>query len=420
MECVYYLQRDRILFISSGKDIAGKVDTSPTGWDGRRQAILFTIQAHDKKTKARTGLLNLPRSSVETPLFMPVGTNATVKAIKNDDLETMGIRLILSNTYHLYLRPGIDVIQGAGGLHSFMSWNYNILTDSGGFQVFSLAPFRKIEDGGIFFRSHIDGSYHRLTPEMVVRIQQKLGSDVIMPLDICTPHGCTEKEAEKAVEVTTTWAKTSKACWMAGKGAEGTYLFGIIQGNFYKRLREKSARDIVCLDFPGYAVGGLSVGESFDEFTDMLGFVSGFLPEDRPRYLMGVGTPEYLLEAIEAGFDLFDCVFPTRTARNALAFTMSGPLSLRLEKNKYDRMPIEPSCTCYTCRHYSRSYLRHLFKAGEINAAVLTTIHNLFFIQTFIRTIRDKIREGKFGEFKKSFLSGYTKKKDQNVLSGDD
>jgi queuine tRNA-ribosyltransferase len=351
---------------------------------------------------------------------MPVGTNATVKAIKNEDLEAMGIRLILSNTYHLYLRPGVEVIQSAGGIHRFMSWNYNILTDSGGFQVFSLAPFRKIEKGGIYFRSHIDGSYHRLTPEMVVQIQQKMGSDIIMPLDICTPHGCSEKEAEEAVTITTSWATTSKTCWKTDEGAEGTYLFGIIQGNFYKRLREKSIEEIVSLDLPGYAVGGLSVGESFNQFMDMLRFIAGLLPEDRPRYLMGVGTPEYLLEAIEAGFDLFDCVFPTRTARNALAFTISGPLSLRLEKNKFDQRPIEPSCSCYTCRHYSRSYLRHLFKAGEINAAVFTTIHNLFFIQTFIRTIQEKIRAGEFGEFKKSFLSGYTNREDDNGLSKDD
>lgn len=346
---------------------------------------------------------------------MPVGTNAAVKAVTNDVLDAMGIRLILSNTYHLYLRPGVEVIGNAGGLHRFMSWDYNILTDSGGFQVFSLAPFRKIETGGVCFRSHIDGSYHRLSPEGVIDIQRVLGSDIIMPLDICTPHDCGFEEAEEAVSMTTAWAGQSKERWRAGGGEETSLLFGIIQGNFHRDLRERSACEIISLSFPGYAVGGLSVGEPFEEFSEILRFTAALLPHDRPRYLMGVGTPEYLLEAIGAGFDLFDCVFPTRTARNALAFTSSGPLNIRLEKNKFDTLPIEPSCGCYTCSRYSRSYLRHLFKTGEINAAILTSIHNLFFINSFIERIREEIRKGAFLRFKREFLNAYGKDRRSGV-----
>jgi queuine tRNA-ribosyltransferase len=338
---------------------------------------------------------------------MPVGTNASVKAIKSGDLEEMGIQLILSNTYHLSLRPGAEVIRQAGGLHAFMGWKHNILTDSGGYQVFSLAPFRKIEDEGVRFRSHIDGSLHSLTPEQVVELQSIFGSDVMMPLDVCTAPGITHAEAKAALLLTTAWLERSKVAWERLERHRRGQLFGIMQGNFFKDLRTESAEQIVRLDLPGYAIGGLSVGEEIPVFQDFLNHAARLLPPERPRYLMGIGTPRYILEAVEAGIDLFDCVFPTRTARNALVFTLDGPLSLRAEKNKLDFQPIDSSCGCETCRNISRSYLRHLFKAKEIQAAVLATYHNLFFIQNLIRGIHNAIGEGGFPSFKRAFLSRY-------------
>jgi queuine tRNA-ribosyltransferase len=367
----------------------------------------FTVGRIDPSCAARTGSLALNHGTVSTPCFMPVGTNASVKAMKNRDLEKMGITLILANTYHLYLRPGKEVVRSAGGLHAFMGWKHNILTDSGGYQVFSLAPFRKIEQGGISFRSHIDGSAHRLTPEDVIEIQQILGSDVLMPLDVCTPPGISRDEARDALRLTTAWLKKSKGQWESRQTPLTGELFGIMQGNFFKDMRMESAEGIVDLDLPGYAIGGLSVGEEFGVFRDMLGHAAALLPADKPRYLMGIGTPQYILEAVEAGIDLFDCVFPTRTARNALVFTSTGPLSLRAEKNKMDFSPIDPACQCETCRTHSRGYLRHLFKAGEIQAAVLATCHNLFFIQSLVKEIRRAIERGSFAAYKKEFLSRY-------------
>jgi queuine tRNA-ribosyltransferase len=367
----------------------------------------FTIECTDPGCKARTGSLALNHGTVSTPCFMPVGTNATVKAMKNSDLEGMGIRLILSNTYHLYLRPGKVVVEKAGGLHGFMGWRHNILTDSGGYQVFSLAPFRKIEEEGISFRSHIDGSSHRLTPEDVVEIQRILGSDVMMPLDVCTRLGISHQDAREALQLTTAWLKRSKAAWLNYDSPLKGQLFGIMQGNFFKELRTESAEGMIELDLPGYAIGGLSVGEEFAVFSDLLRHSSGLLPVDKPRYVMGIGTPAYILEAVETGIDLFDCAFPTRTARNALVFTSRGPLSLRAEKNKLDFSPIDSACRCETCRTHSRGYLRHLFKAGEIQAAVMATHHNLFFLQTLIRDIRRAIQNGEFPAFKKEFLERY-------------
>jgi queuine tRNA-ribosyltransferase len=367
----------------------------------------FTVIQEDRQSAARTGSLELNHGRVDTPCFMPVGTNATVKAVKNGDLEGMGFNLILGNTYHLYLRPGKNIVKSAGGIHGFMGWKHNILTDSGGYQVFSLAPLRVIKDGGIEFRSHLDGSAHSLSPEDVVELQLAFGSDIMMPLDVCTPPGIPHAEAREALRRTVSWLRRSKSAWMESREGGKGILFGIVQGNFYEDLRRESAEMSVDLDLPGYAIGGLSVGEEFRVFRDFLRFTAGRLPVEKPRYLMGVGTPLYILEAVEAGMDLFDCVFPTRTARNALVFTSSGPLSLRKESNKADFSPIDPDCGCETCRNHTRAYLRHLFKAKEIQAAVLATCHNLFFLQNLVRGIRLAIGRGEFGVFKRDFLDRF-------------
>lgn len=370
--------------------------------------MILTIHHKDPDTRARAGTLNLPHGSVETPVFMPVGTNATVKAITSEQLEALGVNLILGNTYHLFLRPGLEVLERCGGLHSFMSWPHNILTDSGGYQVFSLAPFCKVEEQGVAFKSHIDGSRFQLTPEDVIDIQNVMGSDVLMALDVCTPPGIGEEEARTALELTTIWAKRSKTRWQqSDRNTEG-HLFGIIQGNFFAHLRKQSAEQLLELDLPGYAIGGLSVGEGFTVFQEYLGVSAGLIPDTYPRYLMGVGTPEYILEAVEQGIDLFDCVFPTRTARNSQAFTSLGPLSLKTEAVKLDLLPIDPECSCSTCRRYSRAYLRHLFKTKEILAAMLTTQHNLAFIQSLIVSIRQAIRDRRFRQFKNEYLRRYT------------
>jgi queuine tRNA-ribosyltransferase len=367
----------------------------------------FSVQSRDPGSRARTGSLALNHGTVFTPCFMPVGTNATVKAMRNRDLEEIGVNLILGNTYHLYLRPGREVIARAGGLHGFMGWRHNILTDSGGYQVFSLSSFRKVEDNGVTFRSHIDGSSHRLTPEDVIDIQTTLGSDVMMPLDECTAPGISREEAETAVRRTTDWLARSRERWREKTGPLAGELFGIMQGNFHLDLRRESAEQIVALDLPGYAIGGLSVGEEFPVFQELLHFSADLLPENKPKYLMGIGTPQYILEAVESGIDLFDCVFPTRTARNAQVFTSDGPLSLRNEKHRLDFQPIDSQCLCETCRTHTRAYLRHLFKAREIEAAVLATAHNLAFIQALVRGIRESIGRGRFLAFKKEFLMRY-------------
>jgi queuine tRNA-ribosyltransferase len=367
----------------------------------------FSVSHQDPGCRARTGQLALNHGTVPTPCFMPVGTNATVKAMRNRDLEDLGVNLILGNTYHLYLRPGADIIKAAGGLHSFMAWNHNILTDSGGYQVFSLASFRKVEEEGVAFRSHIDGSAHRLGPREVIDVETILGSDIMMPLDECTAPGIPRGRAEEAVRRTTAWLRQSAERWRETRGPMTGLLFGIMQGNFYKDLRERSAAEITELDLPGYAIGGLSVGEELSQFKDFLHASAVLLPADKPRYLMGIGTPEYILEAVEAGIDLFDCVYPTRTARNALVLTLDGPLSLRNERFKTDFRPIEPECRCPTCRSHTRAYLRHLFKAREIEAAVLATCHNLWFIQRLVLDIRRSIEGGELPRFKASFLSRY-------------
>ncbi len=374
--------------------------------------MTFSVSGQDPGCRARTGLLALHHGTVQTPCFMPVGTNATVKAVRNRDLEAIGVNLILGNTYHLYLRPGRDVITEAGGLHAFMGWHHNILTDSGGYQVFSLSSYRKIEDEGVYFRSHIDGSGHRLTPEDVLDIQLELGSDVMMPLDECTPPGIGREEALAAVERTTAWLCRTNRRWTDHRGPMTGLLFGIMQGNFYKDLRIRSAAAMAALDLPGYAIGGLSVGEEFPVFQELLHHSASLLPDEKPRYLMGIGTPQYILEAVEAGIDLFDCVFPTRTARNAQVFSAEGPLSLRNEKYKTDFRPIDDECDCETCRNHTRAYLRHLFKAREIQAAVLATSHNLAWLTRFVRAVRDAVARGEFLKFKAEFLSRQAERMD--------
>jgi len=369
----------------------------------------FCLRGTCPGSEARRGSLALNHGTIETPCFMPVGTNATVKAMTARDLEQLGIRLILGNSYHLFLRPGPDVIRAAGGLHRFMGWQHNILTDSGGYQVFSLATLRTIGEAGVTFKSHLDGSLRHLTPEDVVDLQAlSYGSDVLMPLDVCTAPGIPRAEAEEAMRTTSRWLQRSAARWReAEPSTPKGELFGIMQGNFHRDLRQASAADIAALDLPGYAIGGLSVGEDFEVFRDFTHFTAGLLPRGKPRYLMGIGTPEYVLEAIDAGVDLFDCVFPTRTARNALALTVDGPLNLRLEANRNDLRPIDPECGCPTCRDHSRAYLRHLFKAKEILAAMLATRHNLAFIGKLVEEARLAIDQGKFPSFKRSFLERY-------------
>ena len=368
---------------------------------------MFEILNRDNNTQARCGKMFLPHGEVNTPVFMPVGTNGTVKAIFNDDLRDMGVNLILGNTYHLYLRPGCEVIDKFDGLHRFSAWDNNILTDSGGFQVFSLAPFRKIEENGVYFRSHIDGSYHRLSPEKVINIQQTLNSDIMMPLDVCSPPDIDYRKAIDALEKTIFWLKKSKEEWQKGYGLKKGFLFGIAQGNFYKDLRKRGVEETAELDLPGIAIGGLSVGESYEQYKEFLAYTASYLPKEKPHYLMGIGTPDYILDAVENGIDIFDCVYPTRIARNGTVFSEDGLLSLKKERFRLDQNPIEDECGCYTCRKYTRSYLRHLFKANEILGPMLATFHNLFFMQKLCKKIRTSIIDNKFKIFKNEFLDRY-------------
>lgn len=369
---------------------------------------MISIDAYDPLCAARTGTLMLSRGNVKVPAFMPVGTSGSVKAVPHSDLEDMGYSLILGNTYHLCLRPGIEVIEEYGGLHAFSSWNRNILTDSGGYQVFSLAPFRKIEDQGVHFRSHIDGSKHLLTPESAVDLQTAMDSDIQMQLDVCTPPGISESEALDAVRLTTLWAARAAGRWRRRSTSYSGALFGIVQGNFFPDLRRRSADELKELDFPGYAVGGLSVGESPEVFREFLHFTAELLPPEKPRYVMGIGTPDYMLEAVEAGIDLFDCVYPTRAARNGTCFTPRGMINLKNARFRRDQNPIDSQCPCPACRRYSRGYLRHLFTAKEILGALLVTRHNLTFLHTMMNDVRSAVRSGHFIRFKKAFLERFS------------
>ena len=369
----------------------------------------FFEQFHkDAKCRARTGVIHLPHGDVKTPVFMPVGTNATVKAITKDDLEEIGFEIILANTYHMYLRPGSDLVEEAGGLHGFSKWKRNFLTDSGGFQVFSLSKLRKITENGVTFQSHIDGSRHLFTPESVVDVQTQFNSDIQMQLDVCTGWNTERKEAEKALRITSDWAKRAKAEWEKKKdeGYKGT-LFPIVQGNFFKDLREKSAEFVSSLDTPGMAIGGLSVGEPPEVYEELLAYTAVLLPEDKPKYVMGIGTPDYILQAVENGIDMFDCVLPTRNARNGSYFTHDGFLSIKQERYMHDYSPIDKECNCKVCRQYSRAYLRHLYKDQEILSAMLASYHNLYFLHNMIDEIRVAISEDRFTEYKENFLKRF-------------
>ena len=355
--------------------------------------MIFSVVKKDGN--ARAGLLELSRGVIHTPAFMPVGTIGTVKAMSPDELKEIGAEIILSNTYHLYLRPGHKIIESLGGLHAFMNWDRPVLTDSGGFQVFSLSALRKIEDDGVHFKSHLDGSMHFLGPKEAMEIQSALGSDIAMVLDDCTPYPSTFEYAMDSLFRTLKWAEQCREL-----RREGQALFGIVQGSLYEKLRKKCIEELIDIGFDGYAVGGLSVGEPKEEMHRLICFTAPLLPKDRPRYLMGIGDLGDVLVAVEAGFDMFDCVMPTRNARNGTLFTSRGRVSIKREEFKADKGPLDPDCGCYTCRNYSRGYLRHLFLSREILSMRLNTIHNLYFYLNFFRNMRESITEGKFTEFK--------------------
>jgi len=362
----------------------------------------FSLTKKGADTAGRLGKIATSHGEISTPVFMPVGTQATVKTLSPEDLEAIGAQIILSNTYHLFLRPGHELIRDFGGLHGFMNWTRPVLTDSGGFQVFSLADLRKVTDEGVTFQSHIDGgAKHFITPEYAVEIQEALGADIIMAFDECIPYPATRDYAQESLERTHRWAKR---CRDAKKGT-GQALFGIVQGGMYADLREHSARTLVDIGFDGYAIGGLSVGETKPLMYEMLEATVPHLPQDQPRYLMGVGTPEDLVEGVDRGIDMFDCVMPTRNARNGTFFTSFGKLSIRNSRYERDREPLDPACNCYTCRNFTRAYLRHLFNAGEVLALRLGTIHNLYFYLNLMGEIRASIEQDRFKEFKKEFLA---------------
>ena len=369
------------------------------------KALKFEILKVDKKTGARLGVMHLPHGDVETPVFMPVGTQATVKSLTPEDLKNeINAHIILSNTYHLFLRPGHELIKEAGGLHKFMNWDRNILTDSGGFQVFSLGALRKITEEGVEFRSHLNGEKLFISPEKSIEIQNALGSDIMMAFDECAPYGSSYDYIKKSMERTTRWAKR---CKDYHKNTDKQNLFGIVQGGFYKDLRKQSAEELKALDLPGYAIGGISVGEPKEEFLDILRYTAPLLPEDKPRYLMGVGSPDYLIEAVLAGVDMCDCVLPTRIARNGTAMTHHGQVNLLNACHIHDFTTLDDECDCYTCKNYTKSYIRHLFKAKEILGARLLSIHNLRFLVKLMEDVRENIKNDTLLEFKQEFYKKY-------------
>ena len=360
---------------------------------------MMKFELINQDNKARRGRLSFPRGDIETPAFMPVGTYGTVKAMTPEELESTGAQIILGNTFHLMLRPGTDIIEKHGDLHDFMNWKRPILTDSGGFQVFSLAEMRKITEEGVSFKSPIDGSPVELTPEVSMEVQRKLGSDIVMIFDECTPYPATEEQARASMELSLRWALRSKKA----HGDNPSALFGIVQGGMYGALRKESAEGLRKIGFDGYAIGGLSVGEPMEERNHVLDITAPLLPEDRPRYLMGVGKPEDIVESVRRGIDMFDCVIPTRNARTGFMYTRYGLLRIRNSRFAGDTRPIDETCDCYTCRNYSRSYLRHLDKCGEILGARLNTIHNLHYFQQLMREIRQAIEEDRFEAFADEF-----------------
>jgi queuine tRNA-ribosyltransferase len=363
--------------------------------------VKFDLLSTDASSRARAGVMTLPRATVETPTFMPVGTRATVKAMTTDELEGLGYRLILANTFHLALRPGDELIRDLGGLHRFQAWPHAILTDSGGFQVFSLAELRKVTDHGVIFQSPLDGDRIELTPERAIAIQENLGADIIMAFDECSPGGCGEREAEQAVARTTAWLGRC----LEAKRREDQWLFGIVQGGVHLALRERSAKEVVACDCPGYAIGGLSVGEPKAQMWPALETVTTHLPEDRPRYLMGVGTPGDLVRGVDLWVDLFDCVLPTRNARNGQVFTSQGIVQIRHACHRADPEPLDSSCSCETCRLYSRAYLRHLHQSNEILGHRLLTLHNLAFLKDLMTEGRHAILDGSWAQWRDEKIS---------------
>lgn len=367
-------------------------------------AITYELVKKDERTGARAGIIHTPHGSFPTPIFMPVGTQASVKGVSPDELRDLGAGIILSNTYHLFLRPGMDLIREAGGLHKFMHWDRAILTDSGGFQVFSLGDLRKITEEGVTFRSHIDGSKKFLSPEVSMEVQMALGSDIVMAFDECVPYPADYDYAKKSTERTIRWLKRCKEAMTAPNQG----LFGIVQGGMYKELREWSARETTAMDLPGYAVGGLSVGEPKELMYEMLEYSTSLLPQDKPRYLMGVGTPDCLVEGVQRGIDMFDCVYPTRVARNGMAMTWTGRLVMKNAQFTHDHHVLEEGCGCYACRNgYTRAYIRHLVRANEIFGLRLLSLHNLYFLQDFMRRMRQAILDDRFTEFRSDFFNHY-------------
>jgi|TARA_B100001079_G_scaffold80348_1_gene68955 queuine tRNA-ribosyltransferase len=351
--------------------------------------IKFEVIKQHSHSSARLGRLVTPRGEIQTPAFMPVGTQATVKALSPEELEQCGAEIILGNTYHLYLRPGHDIVESLGGLHRFMNWDKPILTDSGGFQVFSLNSLAKVTEEGVTFKSHIDGSTHFFSPERAIEVQEALGADIAMTLDEPTPYPSDPSKTETSLKLSTDWAVRCKAAHRMKNQA----LFGIVQGGMYKNLRKQSTEEITALDFPGYAIGGLSVGEEIELMYDIAAYTAELLPKDKPRYLMGVGKPEDLAQCSAMGIDMFDCVMPSRNARNGSLFTSHGKVNIRNLQYKADNSPLDPDCNCYTCKNYSRAYLRHLFIADEIFAMRLNTLHNVAFYQNWMKRIRQAIDE---------------------------
>lgn len=372
----------------------------------------FELLGSDSETSARLGKISTDHGEIRTPVFIPVGTQATVKALTPEAVMDLGADIILSNTYHLYLRPGHELIKCLGGLHTFMHWDYPLLTDSGGFQVYSIGANQKVHEEGIHFQSHLDGSRHVLSPELCMDIQEALGSDIAMCLDECVPYPATYAYTEDSLERTTRWAKRCQN----SKREKEQALFGIVQGGMFKDLRERSARTLVNMNFDGYAVGGLSVGESPSLMLDMVDHTAALLPEQKPRYLMGVGRPEDMVEAVKRGMDMFDCVLPTRNARNGMLFTRAGSIVIKNAKHKRDDKPIDPHCHCYTCRHYSRAYLHHLFLAREILSSVLNTIHNLSHYLNLMAEMRASIQEGTFARFYQTFYESRNNQENEEAI----
>ncbi len=372
-------------------------------------SVTYELLHTDKQTGARRGVIHTPHGDIQTPIFMPVGTQATVKSMTVEELKENGAQIILSNTYHLYLRPGSKLVRKAGGLHNFMRWDKPILTDCGGFQVFSLSDLRTITEDGVEFKSHLDGSKHFFSPEKVMEIEEDLGADIIMSFDECCPYPSTYEYTKNSMERTTRWAKRCKEAHKTNQA-----LFGIIQGGFYEDLRKQSVKDLVELDFPGYAIGGISVGEPKEKFLEILRMTAPLLPENKPRYLMGVGTPDYLLEAAMAGIDMCDCVLPTRIARNGTAMTSKGKVVVRNAEYAEDFRPLDNECDCYACKNYTRAYIRHLVKCGEILGVRLLSIHNIKFLTNLMERVRIEIENDNLGNFVKEFYEKYGYTKEEN------